>query len=372
MWAAAAFDLAGFNASAYRSLTFYLKGALGDERVNVYLASRAGNVETRRFVDLERFIRPSTVWQRVEIPLSEFSIQGVDLSKLSSLQFVFEFEEMSGTVFLDNISIQPSDNPADNVGFFVRQQYVDFLNREPDINGLNFWSQNIDGCGNNAQCREVARINVSAAFYLSIEFQETGYLVYRFYKTAFGDATADVPGTVPIIRREELLPDTQRIGNGVRVGIGNWEQQLEANKNAYALEFVRRPRFLDAYPESMPAAQFVDNLNAKAGGVLSQSERDQLIADLVGAVDVTQGRAKVVRKVAENPELARREFNRAFVLMQFYGYLRRNPNDSPDNGFGGWKFWLDKLDSHNGNFISAEMVKAFISSLEYRGRFGRP
>jgi len=82
-------------------------------------------------------------------------------------------------------------------------------------------------------------------------------------------------------------------------------------------------------------------------------------------------RAQVVRAVAENVEFGRRQFNRAFVLMQFYGYLRRNPNDPPDSDFAGWQFWLNKLNDFNGNFINAEMVKAFITSGEYTHRFGR-
>jgi len=66
------------------------------------------------------------------------------------------------------------------------------------------------------------------------------------------------------------------------------------------------------------------------------------------------------------------EFNRAFVLMQFFGYLRRNPNDAPDADYSGYDFWLTKLNQFNGNFQGAEMVKAFITSAEYRQRFGKP
>jgi hypothetical protein len=51
-------------------------------------------------------------------------------------------------------------------------------------------------------------------------------------------------------------------------------------------------------------------------------------------------------------------------------YLRRNPDDPQDTDFRGWKFWLDKLDQFNGNFVQAEMVKAFLVSSEYRQRFG--
>jgi hypothetical protein len=52
--------------------------------------------------------------------------------------------------------------------------------------------------------------------------------------------------------------------------------------------------------------------------------------------------------------------------MQYFGYLRRNPNDAPDVDFSGYNFWLNKLNQFNGNFVDADMVKAFITSAEYR------
>src|SRR6185503_7905589 len=101
-------------------------------------------------------------------------------------------------------------NPIDQASFFVRMHYVDFLNREPDPAGLAFWSNQITECQQpGATCSaEVRRINVSAAFFLSIEFQETGYLVYRFYKSAYGNLS----GTPVPLRLNEFLPDTQQIG----------------------------------------------------------------------------------------------------------------------------------------------------------------
>lgn len=264
-----------------------------------------------------------------------------------------------------------STNAIDTPRFFAGQHYKDFLNRPPDAAGLAFWSNEIESCGTNLQCIEIKRINVSAAFFLSIEFQETGYLVYRMFKTAYGDTTSpNVAVPVPVVRFNDFLPDAQRIGSGVRVGIGDWQAQLEANKNAYAQEFVVRQRFLIEYPLTMTPAQFVDKLNLNAGGVLSQSERDQLVTELTAAGNATKGRASVLRKVAEDAELRQRETNRAFVLMQYYGYMRRNPDDPQDIDFRGWEFWLNKLNQFNGNFVQAEMVKAFIISIEYRQRFG--
>ena len=81
---------------------------------------------------------------------------------------------------------------------------------------------------------------------------------------------------------------------------------------------------------------------------------------------------KVLRAAAEDADLVSAESNHAFVLMQFFGYLRRNPNDPQDTDYSGNDFWLTKLNQFNGNFVSAEMVKAFITSGEYRQRFGAP
>jgi uncharacterized repeat protein (TIGR01451 family) len=283
-----------------------------------------------------------------------------------------------GQSYFSNVSITDNDqtptsaNPADDTAFFVRQHYRDFLNRDPDAAGLAFWTNEIESCGSNAQCREVKRINVSAAFFLSIEFQETGYLAYRFYKTAYGDTTSpNVAGTVPVVRLREFLADAGKIGAGVQVGVGDWQRQLDENKAAYASEFVARTRFRADFPAGMTADEFVSKLDARAGGVLSADERAQLVALLGQTPADEQKRAQVLRLLAEDADLRQLETKRAFVLMQYYGYMRRNPDDPQDTNFAGWKFWLDKLNEFNGNFVKAEMVKAFITSDEYRKRFGQ-
>jgi len=277
------------------------------------------------------------------------------------------------TVKIDDDAAEPSNNVIDNPRTYVCQNYHDFLNRQPDASGWDFWTNELASCGANDHCREVKRINVSAAFYLSIEFQQTGYLVERLYRTAYGEFIGDsrFPNprqlSVPVVRFAEFLSDTQQIGLGVVVGQPNWEQKLENNKQAFTAEFVGRPRFLTAYPLSLSAAQFVDALNTNAGNPLSTAERNQFINELSTNV---KSRAQVLRAVAEHDKLVNSERNRAFVLMQFFGYVRRNPNDPQDTDYTGYDFWLSKLDEFKGNFINAEMVKAFISSSEYRARFG--
>ncbi|HEX8351555.1 MAG TPA: Calx-beta domain-containing protein, partial [Pyrinomonadaceae bacterium] len=262
----------------------------------------------------------------------------------------------------DDDAATSAANPLDRSDFFVRQHYLDFLSREPDAEGLAFWTGGIESCGANAQCREVKRVDTSAAFFLSIEFQETGFLAYRLHKAAFGN----LPGTPVPLRLSDFLRDTQEIGRNVVVGQGDWRAQLEANKRAFVNSFVERAALVSRYQTGQTPAQFVAALDANAGNVLTPAEEADLAARLA---DGRETRAGALRRVAEDDDFRRAEFNRAFVLMQYFGYLRRDPDASPDADFAGYNFWLGKLEQFNGNYLAAEMVRAFLSSDEYRRRF---
>ena len=290
-----------------------------------------------------------------------------------------------GTLATATVTIVDNDlvdgtNQIDTSPFFVRLHYLDFLNREPDASGLSFWMNNINNCTPPPSCTESQRINTSAAFYISIEFQQTGYLVERMYKAAYGDAigTSTTGGAhslaVPIVRFNEFLSDTQQVGAGVVVNQTGWETVLENNKQAFALEFVGRSSFTTAFQTTLTPAQFVDQLFANAGVTPLAGDRQTAINEFGSATNTSNAtaRSRALRDVAENAILSSQEFNRAFVLMQYFGYLRRNPNDPPEAtlDYNGYEFWLNKLNQFNGNFVAAEMVKAFITSDEYRHRFG--
>src|SRR5436305_1253583 len=282
------------------------------------------------------------------------------------------------TVTINDNPTEPPTNVIDGAQNYVWPHYHDFLNRQPDADGLAFWTNQITSCGTDQACIELKRINVSGAYFLSIEFQQTGYLVERMYKVAYGDATAastfggahQLP--VPIVRFKELLRDTQQIGLGVIVNQTGWETVLENNKQAFAADFVQRSRFTTAFATTLTPAQFIDVLFTNAGVTPSASDRQTAINEFGSASNTSDvaARSRALREVAENLILNQQEFNRAFVLMQFFGYLRRNPNDPQDTDYTGYDFWLNKLNQFNGNFVSAEMVKAFITSTEYRQRFG--
>ena len=269
-------------------------------------------------------------------------------------------------VFVGNTT-GTSLNPLDTTEYFVRQQYVDFLGREPDEAGLGFWVNNIESCGESALCRQAKRTDTSAAFFLSIEFQQTGYLVYRTYQAAFGDmAGAPVP-----IKLGEFKPDTAAVAKDVIVNATGWETTLDNNKLAFMAEFVSRAKFVSAYPTSLSPDAFVDQLFAHAGVTPVAGDRTAAINEFGAATTTadTAARGRALRRVAENTQLAQQEFTQAFVLMQYFGYLRRDPNTGQDTDYSGYSFWLGKLNGFNGNFGDAEMVKSFLVSTEYRERF---
>jgi hypothetical protein len=303
-----------------------------------------------------------------------------------TLRIVTEVPNLPSELYYGNTKVKPLRlRPGTNTpitindqDFFVNQQYVDFLGRFPDQGGFDFWTSQITGCGANAGCIDFMRVNTSGAFFLSIEFQETGYLVYRMYKSAYGDAdgSAIINNTptaikVPVIRRQEFLPDMSQIRNNVQVGIGAWQAQLEANKAAFASDFVQRARFVTAYPTSLTPSAFVTQLFSTAGVTPSAQDQQDAVNEFAGAGNTTDvaARGRALRRVAENGTLNLNEKNRAFVLMQYFGYLRRDPNSGPDTDHSGWKFWLDKLNAHGGDFHAADMVKAFIVAGEYVDRF---
>ncbi len=246
-------------------------------------------------------------------------------------------------------------NDIDNTTLFVEQQYRDFLDREPDDGGLSFWSGEIQKCGGDAACLDGMRVNTSAAFFLSIEFQETGYMLYRFNKASFG--------TMP--RRNEFLVEMQAAAQGLVVGATGWQAKLEDNKRLAAERWVASAAFRNVFG-SMTNEQYVSALFQNAGLATGTPEYFGLVQGLNAG---TETRATVLRKVADNDAFRRAESNRAFVLMQYFGYMHRNPDEGPDSDMRGFNFWLKKLDDNGGDFHRAQMVKAFIDSIEYRNRF---
>jgi glucose/arabinose dehydrogenase len=262
----------------------------------------------------------------------------------------------SATVtIIDNDTVNGSSNPIFTTPFFVRQHYLDFLSREPEVGEP--WSAVLNNCSdvnNNPACD---RLTVSAAFFGSQEFQLKGYFVYRFYKVAF----SRLPGY------QEIIPDMSSV-------TGQTPAEVFQKKAAFTSAFVQRPEFTTTYG-SLTSSQYVAALMATYN--LTQittpdpaapdgSNKVTLAtADLVAGLNAaTLTRAQVLRAISDSDQVLNAEFNKAFVAMQYYGYLRRTPEDA------GYNAWLNYLNTHPTDFRT--MVNGFMNSQEYRLRFGPP
>jgi len=318
-----------------------------------------------------------------------------DLGPLSDGSYNFNFKT-SGTLaktlqFMVNSTTPPPLNPNDIAREFVKQQYRDFLNREADQAGEDFWTGNITKCSDpaqrppgqtEAQCTLRQRETTSGAFFLSPEFQYTGYYVYRMYVGALGRQP----------KLSEFTPDAQFVGNGIIVNGQLSGAKINQNKADFATLFVNctdaakyRCSEFKAIYDGLNNTQYVDKLFQTllqtAGVNASASDKAALVSGL-NASPATETRATVLQKVVDGINVISEgnqqftttygqafynaEFNEAFVLLEYFGYMKRDPDDA------GYAFWLGKLNQFGGNFVNAEMVLAFISSPEYRARFGQP
>ena len=238
-------------------------------------------------------------------------------------------------------------NPLDTDLFFVRQQYLDFLGREPDQAGLEYWTTQLENCSGDQQCLNNRRIVVSAAFFIETEFQQTGSFVYRMYKGALGRQ----------ITYAEFNSDRNQVIGG---------STLEQNKTALADNFVRRPEFIGKYSNAATADAFVSTLIQtiqRSTGIDVSEQRDGLIAAYNSGSEMNQSRSLVVRAAIETAAFKQAVYNSSFVLVQYFGYLHRDPEQA------GYDFWLNVLNNKEPHNYRG-MVCSFITSAEYQLRFG--
>jgi len=257
-----------------------------------------------------------------------------------------------GTPSVATLTINDNDlapgavNPIDTVPFFIRQQYLDFLNREPEPSGLADWLAIINNCPvGDTSCDY---IQVSSGFFRSAEFFDRTYYVYRFYETALGRKPS----------YDEYQHDIARLTGFLTTA------ELEQRKAEYAEEFSQRTDFKALYDSRADGDDYVNAIVATAG--VTPSNRTD-VATRQGAHVITRGRA--LRELLETPEISQRFYNKAFVVVGYFAYLRRDPDAQ-------YLVWLDLLNNPPANRtyqdIYREMIRGFIQSQEYRARFGLP
>ena len=234
-------------------------------------------------------------------------------------------------------------NPLDTAEYFVRQQYVDFLGREPEQGGFDYWTNEITSCGADQLCIRTRRIAVSDAFFFEPEFQETAGYIYRIYRASLNQRPSYA----------QFMPDRARVVGGA---------QLDRSKTDFTSSFVQRPAFSAQYPDTMSAARYVEALNANTGNSLRPAQVEALTTGLTNS---SETRGSVLRKVADNSLFIDHQYNSSFVLMEYFGYLRRDPDQE------GFDFWLGQVNRFSLRNVDVQhsMVCSFITSAEYQQRF---
>ena len=308
-----------------------------------------------------------------------------DLGAIADGSYTFNFKTSGTTAKTLNFTVTstaPPPNPIDGAREFVRWQYKDFLRREPDGPGWDHWTGEITQCSDPAfrlpgeteeKCVDRKRDNTSAAFFLSPEFSNMGYFVLRVYRGSLGRMPHFGGGNGPA---DEFTRDAATVGQGIVVNDALAPNVINANKQAFVNAFVTRAEFRAIY-DGLNNTQYVDRLFQTTGVAPTSAERSALINGL----NTGESRASVLFKIVDGTntiadghlEFNTRYgkvfydnlFNAAFVQMQYFGYLQRDPDP------GGYNHWLDKLNTF-GDWRTAEMVRAFIVSPEYRSRFGAP
>jgi Domain of unknown function (DUF4214) len=245
----------------------------------------------------------------------------------------------SAVVTITDDAVEASNNPLLDDAFFVRQLYIDFLDREPDPPGLEGWLNLL-----HSQCpvaSDCDRIAVALGFVRSPEFQERGYFIFRFYTVALGRN--------PFYN--EFIPDTARLSGFLN------STELEANKRAFVEEFMRRQEFRSLYDATIgDATSYVDKLLQMAG-LQNHQQRGAWIA---GLTNNTLTRAEVLRQVVESSEVFTKFNSQAIVVMNYFGFLRRDPD-------AAYQAWID-LFNQSGDY--RQITNGFINANEYPARFG--
>ncbi len=269
--------------------------------------------------------------------------------------------QSTATLTITDNDMAASPNPIFTTPFFVRQQYLDFLAREPEQGepwtGILNRCPDVNNLDPNSPSAQCDRLLVSSSFFGSPEFRIKGYFVYLFYKVALGRR--------PVYA--EFIPD-------MRAVTGATSPEVFQKKAAFTDAFAGRLEFRNLY-DPLSHAAYVDALLNRYGLQAittpdpANPDGTALVtltrADLVNRLNAqTLTHAQVLRAIAQSREVDAVEFNGAFVAIQYFGYLRRTPDTS------GYNAWLNYLTAHPTDFRT--MVNGFMNSTEYRLRFGQP
>ncbi|HEX6716883.1 MAG TPA: SBBP repeat-containing protein [Pyrinomonadaceae bacterium] len=262
-------------------------------------------------------------------------------------------------------------NPIDCANFFIRQQYLDFLEREPEPAGLQFYLDILNGCNpSDTECVKYTRGALSANFFRSPEFGRKGAYIANLFNIVIGQRPKTVaelsdPNKVERPHYAEFMADLATLST-----LNDDPVLTDQKKHQLASAWLARTEVQAILPSSLSNQQFVQKLESIAGVTLVNEST--LIANLNND---SQTRAQVLRAIAESNEVVTKFYIPNFVTMEYLGYLRRDPENchvSSDPENCGFIFHNRRFNTPGANrdLIENIIVRGFIESPEYRRRFG--
>ena len=265
-----------------------------------------------------------------------------------TLRVVTEDPTLPSELFYGDVKVKPMRlRPGTNTpitiydnDFFVQQQYIDFLTRFPEASGFQAWMNVLNSCNGDRNCLDGPdgkRVLVSQSFYQSNEFNIKGFFAHRYYAATLGRRAT----------YQEFVAD-------MRALTGQTGAETNAKRDAFAADWVNRAEFKATY-DALNNTQFVDTVLQRAGITLPNRQA------LIDSLNSGASRASVLRQIIDSQQLQDKEYDPAFVAIQYYGYLRRAPEQA------GYDAWLSYLRSHPGDYKT--MVWGFVYSQEYFNRF---
>ncbi|HKQ52817.1 MAG TPA: hypothetical protein VJT74_10640, partial [Pyrinomonadaceae bacterium] len=286
-----------------------------------------------------------------------------------ALRIVSESPDLPSELYYGDVKVKPLRfRPGTNTlitiadyDFFIQQQYVDFLRRFPEAEGLKFYLDILNGCQKtDVECIKYTRGALSANFFRSPEFQQKGSFVMYLYMVSLGQRPSTDDELKDPVKKsferphyQEFMTDLQNISDP-----NDDKNIVSAKKDALTVAWLQRTEIQQRFG-SLSNADFVQKFLDTAGVTITN--QNQLVSDLNAG---RKTRAQVLRAIAESPEVNDKFYKQAFVTMQYFGYLRRDPDLS------GYVFHNNRFRlTADQAFLENTMVRGFIESPEYAKRF---
>ena len=252
-----------------------------------------------------------------------------------------------GAITIDPAAGVTVSNPVDDARFFINQHYLDLTGREANQAAIEKLSAQLSQCGGKLDCLRSRRVDVSTAVLVENDLPAMGGFLHGLYTAGLGRR--------PKFTEFEID----------RAALASQNGEVDFNRMAFIHAFVQRPEFKRRYAAAMKSSEFVD---AVLMSVMQNSSVDlaSIRTELIAlADDPVAGRASVLARVIGQQSVIDAQYYQAFILSHYFGYLRRDPDES---GYATWLTFIKNKPLRDAD-TARSVTCGFLNSSEYQERF---